>query len=614
VEEGLAPEGLLPFAPRVSPVPITTSLWNHLAVITSRRVMRRGFALAVTAFAFVTAGVGATQGAPTRFLILDTTLGLVFVVAGLVAWERRPEVSTGPLLVLAGALWWVGSYAPAGLVPFSTLGFAFERYYDLILAFLVLTFAGAPFSRSGRIVLGVMAAAFVIRTASRIFIGCQACMPNPFAMIQDQELFDGIQVVTSGLIAAAAIGVAVLAVARLRRATPATRRILNPVVAAGVVAALVACWDALDLIVFIATGEGVVRLTEQWNEIVSWTIIGAVVLIPLGLLFGVLRLRAGHGRLARLALELDRGLDPRHLERSLRHALGDPSLELLVWNREPPSWLDAAGRAVAEPVEGSRAVTTLERDGEPIAAVIHDRALREDPGLVAAATTVLRLAIENERLAADVRTQLAEVRASRARLVAAAEEERQRIERDLHDGAQQRLVGLALSLQEARDEARQHSPDAPFVHRLDDLADDLLGAIDELRELARGIHPAVLTEDGLGVAVTSLARRATVPVTVDLAVDGRLPGSVEAASFYVVAEALTNVTRHARARSATIRIVQHDGRLELEICDDGIGGADAERGSGLRGLADRLDAISGSLDVESPPGCGTRLRAVIPCG
>jgi signal transduction histidine kinase len=384
---------------------------------------------------------------------LDTTLGLVFVVAGLVAWQRRPDVSTGPLLILAGALWFVGSYAPTGLVPLSTMGFAFERYYDLILAFLVLTFAGAPLSRSGRIVLVVMATAFVVRTASRIFVGCE-CVPNPFAVIEDRALFDGIQVVTSGLIAAAAIGVAVLAVARLRRATPVTRRILIPVVAAGIVAALVACWDALDLIVFIGTGEGVVRLSEPWDEIVSWTIIGAVTLIPLGLLFGVLRLRAGHGPLARLALELDRGLDPRQLEISLRHALGDPSLELLRWDRDGSSWLDAEGRSVAQPVEGSRSVTTLERDGEPIAAVIHDRALGEDPGLVAAATAVLRLAIENEQLEADVRAQLAEVRASRARLVAAAEDERQRIERDLHDGAQQRLVGLALSLQEARDEAR----------------------------------------------------------------------------------------------------------------------------------------------------------------
>ncbi len=581
-------------------------------MVWSRSFVRRGAALAVVAFAAVTAAVGASQGAPTRFLVLDTTFGLVFVVAGLVAWERRPDVSTGPLLLASGFFWFVGSYAPAGLEPYATLGFAFERSYDLILAFLVLTFAGGRLERPARVVLWVMAGAMAVRSASRLLMGC-ACAPGSFAVFEDPGVFDGIQLVTSVLIAIAAIGVAVLAVQRLRRSSPATRRVLSPVAVAGVVAALVATWDALDLTTFILTGDGLVRLPEPWREVVSWTIIAAVALVPIGLLFGVLRLRSGLGPLARLAVELDRGLDPRQLEGSLRHALGDPSLELFIWSRDPPTWLDASGQAVDEPSEGSRAVTFLERGEEPIAAVLHDWGLREDPGLVAATTSVLRLAIENERLAAEVREQLAEVRASRARLVAAAEEERERIERDLHDGAQQRLVGLALSLQEARDEARTWNPEAPFLPQLDEATEELLSAIDELRELARGIHPAVLTEEGLAIAVTSLARRSTVPVTVEVTVDGRLSTPVEATAYYVVAEALTNVTRHARARSATVRLAQRNGMLELEVRDDGVGGADQARGSGLRGLADRLDAISGELRVSSPPGEGTVLEASIPC-
>nr|MBA3350246.1 histidine kinase [Actinomycetota bacterium] len=264
--------------------------------------------------------------------------------------------------------------------------------------------------------------------------------------------------------------------------------------------------------------------------------------------------------------------------------------------------------------DSSAAVTTLERDGEPIAALVHDRVLREDPGLVAAATAVLRLAVENERLTAEVRDQLASVRASRSRLVEAAEAERRRIERDLHDGAQQRLIGVALSLQEARAEARRHTPDAPFLRQLDDTADELLAAVEELRELARGIHPAILTNDGLGVAVTSLARRAAVPVELDLALDGRLPPTVEATAYYVVAEALTNITRHARARNVTVRVSNHDELLKVEVGDDGDGGADARFGSGISGLIDRLEAVSGTLEIHSPPGVGTRLEAVIPCG
>lgn len=583
-------------------------------VIASRSSARRILALVVVAFAVTTGAVGARQGAPTRFLVLDTTFGLVFVIAGLIAWERRPEVRSGPLLVLSGALWFVGSYAPAGVVPASTLGFAFERYYDLILAYLALSFPDAALSGRQRLVLGIMGGAYVVRTASRLLIDC-ACMPNPFAVVEDPILFDRVQLVTSAVIAGAALTVATLAAARLRSSGPATRRILRPVVIAGVVAALVAAWDAVDLIVFITTGDGLLRFPEPWNEIASWTIIAAVSLVPLGFLAGVVRLRIGHGPLAPLALVLDRSLDPGRLELALRHALGDPSLELLLWDREAAAWLDARGVSVTPPEEDSSvALTTLERDGEPIAAIVHDRVLREDPGLVAATTAVLRLAVENERLTAEVRDQLASVRASRARLVEAAEAERRRIERDLHDGAQQRLIGVALSLQEARAEARDHAPDAPFLRQLDETADELLAAIDELRELARGIHPAILTEDGLGVALTSLARRAAVPVELDLALDGRLPPTIEATAYYVVAEALTNVTRHARARSVTIRVSNHDELLKVEVGDDGEGGADARLGSGISGLIDRLEAVSGSLEIHSPPGAGTRLQVVIPCG
>jgi signal transduction histidine kinase len=583
-------------------------------VIASKPFVRRVLALAVVAFAITTAVIGAGQGAPARFLILDTAFGLVFVIAGFIAWERRPEVRTGPLLVLSAALWFLGSYAPAGLVPASTLGFAFERYYDLILAFLALTFPDVPLSPIQRLVLGVMAGAFVVRSVSRLLIDC-ACMPNPFALVTDPILFDRIQLVTSVVIAVAALIVAGLAAARLRGTGPATRRILRPVVAAGVVAALVAAWDAIDLVVFIATGEGLLRFPEPWNETASWTIIAAVSLVPLGFLAGVVRLRLRHGPLAPLALELDRGPDRGGLEAALRHALGDPSLKLLVWDRDTTRWLDAGGAPVDAPREDtSVAVTTLERDGETIAAIVHDRVLREDPGLVAAATAVLRLAVENERLTAEVREQLVSVRASRARLVEAAEAERRRIERDLHDGAQQRLIGVALSLQEARTEARRYAPDAPFLRQLDDTAEELLAAVDELRELARGIHPAVLTEDGLGVAVTSLTRRASVPVELDLSLNGRLPPTIEATAFYVVAEALTNVTRHSRARNVTVRVSHHDELLEVEVGDDGDGGADAELGTGISGLIDRLEAVSGSLEIHSPPGGGTRLRAVIPCG
>jgi signal transduction histidine kinase len=580
----------------------------------NRRPVRRGAFLGAVAFAFVTLLVSAKAGAPAQFLAADALGGLTFLGAGMLAWERRPEVRSGPLLVASGVLWFVGSYAPTGFAPYDWLGFAFQRYYDVLLALLVLTFPAVPLGRSGRAVLLVLAGGFVARSLARLLLGHPEAPANPIALAVNGPLFDQLQLLTSGVIVLAALAVALLALRRLRAATGAARRYLWPVVAAGSLAALSAAYAALQLIAFLAAGGPLLDVPEPWHEIVGWLPFVAVALVPFGFLIGSLRLRLSRGRIAPLALELDRGADQAGLQAALRHALGDPSVELYISRREGSGWLDATGSERPLPTESpSRALTVLQRDGEPIAAVAHDPLLREDPGLVAAATAVLRLAVENERLAADLRQQLEQVRASRARLVEAGERERRRIERDLHDGAQQRLLAVAMQLEAARQQARREDPQATFLSHLDETSETLLAAIDELREIARGIHPAVLTEAGLGVAVSSLARRAAIPVSLDLRLNGRLPGAVEAAAYYVVAEALTNITRHARASAARVSLDLAAGFLEVEVADDGDGGADSRRGSGLRGLADRLDAVSGSLEVDSPPLGGTRLKARIPC-
>jgi signal transduction histidine kinase len=199
--------------------------------------------------------------------------------------------------------------------------------------------------------------------------------------------------------------------------------------------------------------------------------------------------------------------------------------------------------------------------------------------------------------------------ASRRRIVQAGDEARQRLERNLHDGAQQRLVALALTVRMAE---RKLADDPDAAGRLlAQAGTELEQALAELREIARGLHPAVLTERGLGPAVDALATRAPVPVDSDI--DGRLPGPVEAAAYYVVSEALTNVAKYAGATAARVGISRDDGVLVVEVADDGVGGADASRGSGLRGLADRVEALGGRLDVSSPEGSGTTLRATLPC-
>jgi signal transduction histidine kinase len=256
----------------------------------------------------------------------------------------------------------------------------------------------------------------------------------------------------------------------------------------------------------------------------------------------------------------------------------------------------------------ARTVTVVERDRQPLAALIHDPAL--DQGLVRAAAAAAGMAIENERLQAEVRAQLEEVRASRQRIVEAGDAERRRVERNLHDGAQQRMATLALSLAMLRDRA---GGDPAMAASLDRAAAELKQAIAELRELARGIHPAILTEEGLPAAVEALADRSSLPVRVRADFDERLPGPIEAIAYFVVAESLANVTKHASASGARVELSRCDGMLRVEVTDDGIGGADAGRGSGLRGLEDRVAAVRGSFHVKNPPGGGTRVLAEIPC-
>ena len=221
-------------------------------------------------------------------------------------------------------------------------------------------------------------------------------------------------------------------------------------------------------------------------------------------------------------------------------------------------------------------------------------------------------AAEVHRLNAELHVRLEELAASRARIVAAGDVERRRLERNLHDGAQQRLVSLALSLRVAM--ARLDADPAAARTLLQGAGEELSLALDELRELARGLHPAVLSDHGLRAAVEMLAGRAPVPVEIDAVPEGRLPEPVEAAAYYLIAEALTNVAKYARAATVRVRVVARDGRLEVEVADDGAGGADPSAGSGLRGLADRVEALGGTLEILSPAGAGTTLRAAIPYG
>jgi signal transduction histidine kinase len=337
---------------------------------------------------------------------------------------------------------------------------------------------------------------------------------------------------------------------------------------------------------------------------------GAMVAVALAI--GVVRSRLARGTVADLVVELGATPDRPAIRDVIARALGDPSVEVLYPTALPDQFVDADGVARELPPgsHADRIATRLEAEGRTIAIVVHDAALADQPELVRSVAAAARLAIDNERLAAEVRAQLAEVRASRARIVAAGDEQRRRIERDLHDGAQQRLVTLALHLQMAR--ARVEAGDPGASAALDKASAELALALIELRRLARGLHPSALEGEGLRAAIEMLADRSTVRVAVDVP-DQRFPAEVESTAYFVVAEALTNVARHADASAVSVTARELDGQLVIDVRDDGVGGAAPNHGSGLRGLEDRVAAVGGRLRVDSRPGAGTVIHAELPC-
>ena len=294
----------------------------------------------------------------------------------------------------------------------------------------------------------------------------------------------------------------------------------------------------------------------------------------------------------------------------LAESLGDRTLSIAYWLPDRRIFVDDAGHTVQLPDPGSgRAWTAVERDGTRVAAIVHDAELEAGPELVHAAAAAASLAIDNEHLKADLRARVEELRVSRMRIVEAADVARRRLERDLHDGAQQQLVSLALDLSLLK--ARLHDPELSGT--VDELSQKLAVALAELRELARGIHPVILTERGLLPAVAALATRVPIPVDVEVEIPERLSPAIEAAAYFVVAEALTNVIKYAQANEVRVGIRQTGGDVLVEVSDDGAGGAELGAGTGLRGLVDRLAALDGTLEVQSPPGEGTQLLANIPC-
>ncbi|WP_189184257.1 sensor histidine kinase [Streptomyces albiflavescens] len=349
--------------------------------------------------------------------------------------------------------------------------------------------------------------------------------------------------------------------------------------------------------VMLAPAAGAVaRLAgEPHNRSALWAYEAALVGCAVALAAD-LRWRRRSDALTGLVIDLGDLEEGGTLREKLADALRDPALTVGYWLAETGGYVDESGLPVdpADAAPGT-AVTALEEDGARVGVLLHDSAVLDDPDLVRSVAAIVRLALVNARLQAQVRARVAEVEASRRRIVAAADDERDRLERELAEGAQRRL-GLVAELLD----------DAP-----DGIPGQVRAARTQLREFARGVHPRTLTESGLAAALDELAREAPLPVR--SAVRGRpLPPALAATVYFVVSEALANTVKHALATAARVTVTVAEGVVIVEVADDGVGGVDPARGSGLRGLADRVDVQGGTLDVDSPAGQGTRIRARLP--
>ena len=544
--------------------------------------------------------------AKAAYFAMTMTVGMS---VGLWVWAWRPQTRMGPLMFWWPALWLAGelpSAFPDSRVA-STMGVALFVFGPIVFAQMALSYP------TGRLLPGRLAWIFVFvlgyaaqaiqNVYNMLFLDlreCPVCPPPRVPTVIHVDAKPPISLQEWNhwwlvfVMAILPIGLYLLYRA-YARASRAARRSIGPVV---LTATFITCTSWIS---------GYAVLTDRFAVLtpISWLQTTGALVAALTALIGLVVVWQTRGAVGDLVVELDR-IEPGGVRDALARAIGDPTLELALWLPDRSVWTDEGGREITLPRGPDRAVTPV---GAGLAAMIHDPVLVDQRPLLEAAGSAARLALENEQLQAELRLQLAELRESRARIVRAGDDERRRLERDLHDGAQQRLLGIGMALRLLRTRVDGNEEAAALV---DEAEAEAQSALRELRELARGIHPAILTDQGLDAAVRTLAERAPIPVEVS-APSGRLPPHVETAVYFVVAEALANVAKHAHAGRGKVTIVSSPGCVTVEVEDDGVGGARLDGGSGLRGLVDRVGALDGRLLVDDRPGAGTRLRAEIPC-
>jgi signal transduction histidine kinase len=519
-------------------------------------------------------------------LVIADAIGLCFVVAGLAAWWLRPANPIGRLMVLAGALWYVGNLQVTGNPTLYAIGFWLMYVRSYVIAHLAVIYPDGQFRRPAERWLVISGYGFYLVVHGIRYLhegdGHQIGWPdsNPTTVLTGVTGAHGL--VYCGIV----LG---LMVRRWRTASASARRLHSPVFLGVVYASL------LPPASIVASQ---MRLPD-WFQIGLFLTYGlSLASLPFAFLSGLMWVRLARQRVADLVEALKDPADPWRLRDLLAHALVDPHLVVAFWSDTTDGYVDGNGRPVAVPdVVAERAVTVVEGRDVRLAALIHDPALADQQPLVRGVVAAARLALENARLHAFQRAQLTELAASRARIAAAALNERRAIERDLHDGLQHNLLRLSWLAEQTGAQ---------------DLATEARAAYTALKELARGIHPAILTERGLAAAVEEHALRSSIPMIIDIP-QTRWAAPIEATAYFVILEATTNSAKHACANRVDVTGSTRANRLTIEIVDDGVGGADPRYGTGLRGLQDRVSALGGTLTVHSSLNEGTRVVAEPPC-
>lgn len=535
----------------------------------------------------------------------ERLVGALVMVTGVVMWIRRPTPQVGQIAVLCGTIYYFQYLRAADGIIF-TIGFCLAYAWVAAAAHLALAWpTGTLENRVDRV---FVISAYLASTGTQIIRYLVDRPRPPWAahLAQVNSLWAIVGSVTATAMGLLAIG---LVIHHWAGSTQVRRKPDGPV------------WTALAVVVAAKIGSAVASIigapVAVQATLAALFSMAVIVLIPLLYLIRWLHRKFGHQRVVHLLLDLERDLeslaDPAALQQALSRTLGDPTLTL-AYPLDSGEYVDIHGKHVTlEHDVPGRSVTRVQRRGRLVAVLNHDIALQEQRQMTDAAVAATGLAMENARLYAIMQEHLEQLRTSRLRLAQTAFDERERIQRDLHDQAQHRFVKVLILLHETGRQLAENDGGIPggVATKVKDAHAELTDAVRALRELTHGIYPAVLLDHGLAAAVENLVNRAPLPVSATVTTK-RWPKHVEITAYFVISEALTNVYKHSHATRAMVRVRDENQQLVTEVFDDGHGGAHPNAGYGLTSLRHRVEGVGGSLAVHSEPGKGTKLVAVLP--